>query len=107
MRSPLRAVGVCVLSASALWVCACASGVQASSASSPSSSLEGSISYPTAASDPLSSYSQTGDVQPVHDPSIIRQGNTYYAFTTDVIGLPPSNYLPIRCSADKVNWTAC
>ncbi|HTV13884.1 MAG TPA: arabinan endo-1,5-alpha-L-arabinosidase [Acidobacteriaceae bacterium] len=97
-----RAVGVCLLSGWILSLCACGRAVQASS---PTSS-EGSISFSNAA-DPLTSYTLTGDTQPVHDPSIIRQGSTYYAFTTDVIGLPLGNYLPIRCSQDKVSWTAC
>lgn len=43
----------------------------------------------------------------MHDPSIMRQGNTYYLFSTDVLGLPPGNDLPIRCSVDKLHWTAC
>ncbi len=62
---------------------------------------------PAMPNDSLADNTLTGDVQPVHDPSIIRQGTTYYLFTTDVIGLPPGNYLPIRCSTDKVNWSAC
>lgn len=99
----MRAAGLCLLSVSLLWACACGHGVQASS----TAAVEGNISFssqadPLPAADPL-----TGDTQPVHDPSIIRQGSTYYAFTTDVIGLPPSNYLPIRCSQDKINWTSC
>jgi len=88
--------------------CACGNAVQAGSASqASSSSAPGSLSYGPAGTDPLASYSLTGDVQPVHDPSIIRQGSTYYLFTTDVLGLPAGNYLPIRCSQDKINWTAC
>ena len=99
----MRAAGLCLLSVALLWACACGHGVQASSAAA----VEGNISFssqadPLPAADPL-----TGDTQPVHDPSIIREGSTYYAFTTDVIGLPPSNYLPIRCSEDKINWTSC
>lgn len=96
-----RTAGLCLLSASLLWACGCASSVHASG-----SAVEGNISFSSQA-DPLTSYSLTGDTQPVHDPSIIRQGSTYYAFTTDVIGLPASNYLPIRCSQDKINWTSC
>lgn len=45
-----------------------------------------------------------GDVTPVHDPSIIKAGDTYYVFSTgqaaDATGL-----LPIRTSKDLVNWT--
>lgn len=99
----VRAAGTCLLSASLLWACACGNRVQAGSASA----AEGNISYGANSVDPLASYSLTGDTQSVHDPSIIREGSTYYAFTTDVLGLPPGNYLPIRCSDDKVSWTAC
>jgi arabinan endo-1,5-alpha-L-arabinosidase len=37
----------------------------------------------------------------------MRQGATYYAFSTDVVGFASSGSLPIHCSVDKVNWTAC
>src|SRR5579872_7218071 len=96
-----RTAGLCLLSANLLWACACGNAVHASG-----SAVEGNISY-SSQPDPLTTETLTGDIQPVHDPSIIRQGSTYYAFTTDVIGLPPSNYLPIRCSQDKINWTSC
>lgn len=43
----------------------------------------------------------------MHDPSVIRAGETYYMFTTDVLGLPPGPSLSIRCSQDKVQWTGC
>lgn len=36
----------------------------------------------------------------------MRQGSTYYVFSTDIPGQQPGN-LPIRCSQDEVNWTAC
>jgi arabinan endo-1,5-alpha-L-arabinosidase len=86
-----------------LWACACSAPVQADSTASGS----GTVSNATDTPDPLTSYTLTGNTQPIHDPSIIRQGSTYYAFTTDVFGLPPANYLPIRCSQDKIAWTAC
>jgi hypothetical protein len=35
---------------------------------------------------PLAHYALTGDTLPVLDPSILRQGDTYYAFSTDVAG---------------------
>jgi arabinan endo-1,5-alpha-L-arabinosidase len=100
---------LCLLSACLLFVCSCASSADpgTAAAASSSNSNEGNISYPSGTGDPLSTYALTGDTQPVHDPSIIRQGSTWYAFTTDVLGLPPGNYLPIRCSQDKTNWTAC
>jgi hypothetical protein len=54
----------------------------------------------------LGQYVLTGDVQPVHDPSVIRQGNTYYVFGTD-IGSPTKGFLLIRCSTNRLNWTLC
>lgn len=54
----------------------------------------------------LGQYGLTGDVQPVHDPSVIRQGNTYYVFGTD-IGSPTNGSLLIRCSRNRLNWTLC
>jgi len=54
---------------------------------------------------PLSNYELTGDTFPVHDPSIMRQGSTYYVFSTDSSN--QSGYIPIRCSTGKIAWTAC
>ncbi len=54
---------------------------------------------------PLASYTLTGDTAPVHDPSIIRAGSAYYVFSTDQG--TQSGHVPIRCSTDKVSWTAC
>ena len=106
MTPSRRTAGVCLFSALLFCLCACANSVQAGS-SSASASLEGNISFAPESADPLATDSLTGDTQSVHDPSIIRQGSTSYAFTTDVLGLPPGNYLPIRCSQGKIAWTAC
>jgi arabinan endo-1,5-alpha-L-arabinosidase len=57
--------------------------------------------------DPLGHYQLAGDTQPVLDPSIIRQGSTWYAFSTDVAGFPRSGSLSIHCSSDKIKWKAC
>jgi arabinan endo-1,5-alpha-L-arabinosidase len=102
-----RAAGVCLLSVSLLCLGSCGNQSNPGTVAAASTSNEGNISWAPETSDPLASYTLTGDTQPVHDPSIIRQGSTWYAFTTDVIGLPPGNYLPIRCSQDKINWSAC
>ena len=67
----------------------------------------GRLSYAMGTSDPLASYSQVGDTDPVLDPSIIRQGSTFYAFSTDVTGYAGTGNIPIHCSQDKVNWTLC
>jgi arabinan endo-1,5-alpha-L-arabinosidase len=107
----VRRIGVLsLLSVCLLCLCACGKSVVpaslGASANAPDPS-EGNLSWATSGPDPLTTYSLTGSTQPVHDPSIIRQGSTWYAFTTDVIGLPAGNYLPIRCSQDKIDWTAC
>jgi len=54
----------------------------------------------------LTHYHLTGDTSPVRDPSIIRQGSTYYLFSTDAGG-PVAGHLPLRCSDDKINWHLC
>ena len=41
-----------------------------------------------------------GDVRQVHDPSIIREGDTYYLFSTRA-------GIAIRCSKDLVHWRLC
>jgi arabinan endo-1,5-alpha-L-arabinosidase len=98
-----RTAGLCLLSGCLLSLCACGHVVAAGAAASS----DGNISFPSAAADPLASYTLTGDTQPVRDPSIIRQGSTYYAFATDAPGLSAGNNLPIRCSQNKIAWTAC
>jgi arabinan endo-1,5-alpha-L-arabinosidase len=57
-------------------------------------------------SGPLTSYGFTGDTSPVHDPSVIRQGSTYYLFSTDASS-SQGGFIPIRCSTDKIAWSAC
>jgi len=64
-----------------------------------------SLSMTVAAATPLTSYEFTGDTSPVHDPAIIRQGSTYYVFVTDAG--QAGGFIPIRCSQDKIAWTAC
>src|SRR6202050_4062543 len=64
------------------------------------------LSLVIAAAGPVTSYLITGDPSPVHDPSIIRQGSTYYVFSTDASS-SQGGFIPIRCSTDKTAWTAC
>lgn len=45
-----------------------------------------------------------GDLR-VHDPAMIRQGNTFYLFSTG--GRPGRGIINIRCSKDLHNWTRC
>jgi arabinan endo-1,5-alpha-L-arabinosidase len=54
----------------------------------------------------FSDYKLTGSVELVRDPSIIRQGNTYYVFSTDD-GIPVGGSIKIRCSTDLTAWTEC
>ena len=67
----------------------------------------GKLSYASESTDPLATYSQSGETDPVLDPSIIHQGSTYYAFSTDVAGYSENGDIPIHCSEDKVNWVSC
>jgi arabinan endo-1,5-alpha-L-arabinosidase len=45
-------------------------------------------------------WSQEGDVRQVHDPSIIKAGDTYYVFSTRA-------GIAIRCSNDLTRWRLC
>ncbi|WP_420237920.1 arabinan endo-1,5-alpha-L-arabinosidase [Telmatobacter bradus] len=49
-------------------------------------------------------FTLTGDYQGVHDPSIIKAGDTWYVFTT---GLAPHGHMAIRCSKDLEQWKFC
>jgi arabinan endo-1,5-alpha-L-arabinosidase len=75
--------------------------------SGPVAPAEGNISFAATSDGILTSYGLAGATQELHDPSIIRQGSIYYVFSSDVIVPPPGIFLPIRCSQDQVNWTAC
>ena len=47
----------------------------------------------------------TGDYPHAHDPSIARDGGTYYVFTTATAR--DQGQLPIRCSTDLLAWKHC
>lgn len=68
----------------------------------------------------------SGDYQGTHDPSIIREGKTYYVFATGAAFAPeastpspadatasaaarpaPVGQIPIRCSPDLIHWKRC
>lgn len=46
----------------------------------------------------------TGNIAPVHDPAIIRQGDTYHLFTTGNLG-DAEGLIGWRTSTDLVSWT--
>src|SRR5208337_2184430 len=46
-----------------------------------------------------------GDIAGAHDPSMIREGGTYYVFTTGKA--PDGGQLAIRCSNDLTHWRFC
>lgn len=50
-------------------------------------------------------YQLSGDVAGTHDPSIIREGNTWYVFATGKA--PDGGQLVIRCSTDLKQWRLC
>ena len=50
-------------------------------------------------------YQLSGDVAGTHDPSIIREGNTWYVFATGKA--PDGGQLAIRCSTDLKQWRLC
>jgi arabinan endo-1,5-alpha-L-arabinosidase len=84
---------LCILVLGTLALTSCGgSGAQSSSSGSGSSVL--------------SKYRLTGATTPVRDPSIIRQGNTYYLFSTDAGGALAGD-LAIRCSLDALKWQLC
>ena len=45
-----------------------------------------------------------GDISPIHDPAIIRQGDTYYVFATNRFA---QKLVPIFCSQDLHQWKFC
>jgi arabinan endo-1,5-alpha-L-arabinosidase len=45
-----------------------------------------------------------GDISPIHDPAIIREGDTFYVFSTNRFA---GQLLPIFCSQDLHHWKFC
>ena len=45
-----------------------------------------------------------GDIAPVHDPAIIRQGESFYLFTTTSQGRDGTGLIRVRTSKDLRNW---
>ena len=45
-----------------------------------------------------------GDISPIHDPAIIREGDTYYVFATNRFA---GKLVPIFCSQDLHHWKFC
>jgi len=48
----------------------------------------------------------TGEVEGTHDPSIIKDGDTWYVFSTTT-ERPREGELPVRCSKDLQRWQRC
>ncbi len=46
----------------------------------------------------------TGDLRPVHDPSVIQAGNYFYVYSTSQLGEAPG-LIHIRRSPDLIHWT--
>ncbi|HUH63458.1 MAG TPA: arabinan endo-1,5-alpha-L-arabinosidase [Terracidiphilus sp.] len=101
-----RIAGVCLAAGSLCWLTSCGGPTcRPVTLGAASFAASGTLSFPAQAVDPLTTYDFAGNTDPVLDPSVIRAGSTYYAFSTDVASAAYS--LPIRCSTDKVNWTLC
>ena len=45
-----------------------------------------------------------GDISPIHDPTMIREGDTYYVFATNRFA---QKLLPMFCSTDLRHWKFC
>ena len=69
--------------------------------------VEGNLSFAPTAGNEMTTYALAGDIPQLHDPSLIREGGTYYVFSSDGFGQPSGGALRIRCSQDEVNWTSC
>lgn len=92
-RTPLRSAWFPALT---LALTACAQGTR--SAEGPETPT---IPYP---GPPPVVYVLDGAIRGVHDPSLIKQGDTFYLFST---GRVASERIPIRCSKDLRRWDRC
>src|SRR5438067_8170091 len=104
----VKGLGLAMFSGALLLISACATSATATakSALSSASAEAAGLSYSATAQSVLAANPLAGNTGPMHDPSIIRQGRIYYAFTSDFLG-QAGGYLLIRCSEDRIQWTAC
>jgi len=104
----VKGLGLAALSGLVLSIAGCSTSAPsvAKSSLAPSSGESPGLSYSATAQTVLGSYSLAGNTGPMHDPSMIRQGSTYYAFTSDYLG-QSGGYLLMRCSDDRVHWSGC
>ena len=73
---PRKALGLSALCVSLCSLSACGNII----------AIAGVLSFCAGAQRVLSSYQLGRDTGPMHDLSLIRQGGTYYAFTSDFLG---------------------
>src|ERR1700722_12783086 len=78
-------------------LCACIAAVLLSLLSGPG---------PRAADEPRA-FRVEGDILGAHDPSIIRERDTWYLFAPTPPDSPTPDQFPIRCSKDLTHWKAC
>ena len=50
-------------------------------------------------------YALSGDIAGTHDPSIIKEGKTWYVFATGKA--PDGGQFAVRCSQDLEHWKLC
>jgi arabinan endo-1,5-alpha-L-arabinosidase len=97
--------GVCWMSA---WVeCqteASAAAAAAAATSAAAATAATATTAATAATADQEMLSLQGDLSPVHDPATIKEGNTYYVFSTG--GRAGHELIPIRTSPDMRTWKA-
>src|SRR5579885_1630608 len=65
-----------------------------------------SVCYPQLSNSSAKVIQVTGATEYVHDPSIIKDGKTWYVFST-ANGPDRKGELPVRCSTDLHQWKAC
>ena len=68
------------------------------------SALVLSLAHPSLAQDPHA-YTLSGDPAGTHDPSIIKEGKTWYVFATGKA--PDGGQFAVRCSDDLEHWKFC
>lgn len=65
-----------------------------------------SYSYTQTINNSAKAIAVAGDTEYVHDPSLIKDGNSWYVFGT-ATGPNRDGELPVRCSGDLQQWTRC
>jgi len=84
----------------------CGGGGGSGASPAPSSPPAPSPAPAPTPSGPLAANQLTGAIDFIHDPAVLREGSTYYVYSTDA-SASQGGFIPIRCTSDRIAVSDC